>query len=159
MAKTDTPVALAVIIGAQGVTGEVRLKLFADSIDSLKAHKSFNSGTLTLKSIRHHKVGAVARFAEITDRNAAEAARGTEITISRTALPDLAENEYYHADVIGLPCTSTDGEELGNICAIYDYGAGDVIEIERANGKKFMVPVTALDIGDDKAIVEAMFVE
>ncbi|WP_164117311.1 ribosome maturation factor RimM [Sphingorhabdus sp. Alg239-R122] len=159
MAKADTSVALAVIIGAQGVTGEVRLKLFTDSIDSLKIHKSYNVGALTLKNIRHHKVGAVARFAEITDRNAAEAARGTDITISRADLPDLAEDEYYHADVIGLPSVSSEGEELGKICAIYDYGAGDVIEIERANGKKFMVPVTALDIGDGKAVIDVVFVE
>ncbi len=151
-------IALAVIIGAQGVTGEVRLKLFTDSIDGLKTHKSFNGGNLTLKNVRHHKTGAVARFAEITDRNAAEAARGTEITISRADLPELAEDEYYHADVIGLPCISSDGEELGKIWAIYDYGAGDVIEIERVNGKKFMVPISACDITTEQATVGTEYV-
>ena len=155
----DKPVPLAVIIGAHGVTGEVRLKLFCDSLDSLKAHKAFNGGALTLKSVKPHKMGAIARIAEITDRNGAEAARGTELTVPRSALPELGEDEFYHIDIIGLRCVSDKGDELGNIFAIYEFGAGDVIEIERANGKKFMVPVIAIDMANDPAIVQAEFVE
>ena len=68
----DNTVTLAAVSGAHGVTGEVRLKLFTDSVDSLKRHKSFNDGTLTVKSLRPTKDGAIARFAEINDRNAAE---------------------------------------------------------------------------------------
>ena len=64
------------------MTGDVRLKLFAESVDSLKRHKSFNDGALTLKSLRPHKDGAIARFAEITDRNAAEELRSTLLTVS-----------------------------------------------------------------------------
>ncbi len=71
MADTRT-VTLAAISGAHGVTGEVRLKLFAENVDSLKRHKSFNEGALTLKSLRPTKDGAIARFAEINDRNMAE---------------------------------------------------------------------------------------
>jgi 16S rRNA processing protein RimM len=134
----DTPVTLAVIIGAHGVTGEVRLKVFAED---LKPYKSFNGGKLTLKSVRHGGNGAIARFAEITDRNGAEAMRGTELTVPRSALPPLAEGEYYHADLLGLPAVSTDGEVLGNVVAIDNFGAGDVIEIERPGGKRFMVPM------------------
>ena len=66
---SDKPVTLAAIIGAHGVTGEVRLKLFGDGLDSLKAHKAFNEGTLTLTKIRSdNKGGAIARFAEAADR-------------------------------------------------------------------------------------------
>ena len=155
----DKPVPLAVIIGAHGITGEVRLKLFCDSLDSLTVHKNFNGGALTLKSVKPHKMGAIARIAEITDRNGAEAARGTELTVPRSALPELDEDEFYHIDIIGLRCVSDAGEELGKIFAIYEFGAGDVIEIERANGKKFMVPVIAIDMSKDPAIVEADFVE
>jgi 16S rRNA processing protein RimM len=136
------PITLAVIIGAHGVMGEVRLKLFADGVNSLKAHKSFNDGALTLKSVRDGN-SIIARFAEITDRNAAEAARGTELAVPRDALPPLAEGEYYHADLIGLPCVSTDGEDLGVCVAIENFGAGDVIEVERPDGKRFMVPMRA----------------
>lgn len=159
MAQPDSPVALAVIIGAQGVMGEVRLKLFTDDLNNLKSYDSFNGGKLTLKSIRDHKAGAVARFHEITDRNAAEAARGTEITIARTNMPELGDDEYYYADIIGLPCKSSAGEDLGKIIAIYDYGAGDVFEIARVNGKKFMVPSTAADISDDSVSFDASYAE
>lgn len=155
----DLSVPLAVIIGAHGVTGEVRLKLYCESLDSLRPHKSFADGKLTLKSIKPHKMGAIARLAEITDRNGAEAARGTELTVPRSALPDLQDDEFYHIDIIGLRCVSDAGEELGTIFAIYEFGAGDVIEIERASGKKFMVPVGAIDMRNDPAIVKAEFVE
>ncbi len=136
------PVTLAVIIGAHGVTGEVRLKLFTEDVDGVKVHKTFNDGALTLKSLRPGNQ-IIARFAEISDRNAAEAARGTELTVPRDALPPLAEGEYYHTDLIGLPCISTEGEALGVCVAVENFGAGDVLEIERADGKRFMVPMTA----------------
>lgn len=138
--RADRPVTLAVIIGAHGVTGEVRLKVFTDD---LGRYKSFNQGTLTLKSVRHGSNGAIARIAEVTDRNAAEAMRGTELTVLRADLPPLAEGEYYHADLLGLPVVSTDGEKLGRVVAIDNFGAGDVIEIERPDKKRFMVPMRA----------------
>lgn len=138
--RADRPVTLAVIIGAHGVTGEVRLKVFTDD---LGRYKSFNQGTLTLKSVRHGSNGAIARIAEVTDRNAAEAMRGTELTVLRADLPPLAEGEYYHADLLGLPVVSTGGEKLGVIVAIDNFGAGDVIEIERPDKKRFMVPMRA----------------
>ncbi len=137
------PITLAVIIGAHGVMGEVRLKLFAAGEESLKAHKSFNEDRLTLKSLRHGNNGAIARFAEINDRNAAEAARGTELTVPRASLAPLSEGEYYHADLLGLPCVSSGGEDLGRCVAVENFGAGDVIEVERPDGKRFMVPMTA----------------
>ena len=121
--------------------GEVRLKLFAEGEESVTVHKSFNEGKLTLKSLRPGNNGTIARFAEINDRNAAEAARGTELTVPREALPPLGAGEYYHADLLGLPCVSTDGKNLGVCVAIENFGAGDVIEVERLNGKRFMVPM------------------
>ena len=150
------PITLAVIIGAHGVMGEVRLKLFADGVESVKAHSSFNDGKLTLKSIRAGN-NIIARFAEITDRNAAEAARGTELTIPRDLLPPLAEGEYYHTDIIGLACVSTSGEALGLCIAIENFGAGDVIEIERPTKKRFMVPVSAVEFESELIRVEDIF--
>jgi 16S rRNA processing protein RimM len=141
-------VTLAVIIGAHGVAGEVRLKLFAEGLDSIKAHTSFNGGTLTLKSLRPGNNGSIARFAEIANRNAAEAARGTELTVPRDSLPPLEEGEYYYTDLIGLACVSTEGEDLGVCVAVENFGAGDVIEVERPNGKRFMVPM------NDRAVPE-----
>lgn len=138
----DRPVTLAAISGAHGVTGEVRLKLFGEGVDALKLHKSFNGSTLMLQKLRDDgKGGAVARFAEVTTRSAAEALRGTALTVPRSALPPLGEGEYYHADLIGLPVVSTEGEELGTCIAVENFGAGDVLEIERTNGQRFMVPM------------------
>jgi 16S rRNA processing protein RimM len=158
MANTR-PVTLAVITGAHGVGGEVRLKLFAESIDSLKAHTSFSEGALTLKSVRG---GAqiIARFAEIANRNAAEAKRGTELTVPRDALPPLGDGEYYHADLIGLPAVSTDGDDLGRVVAVENFGAGDVIEIEKPDGKHFMVPmrVEAVPEWGDRVVIDVGFI-
>lgn len=140
---TDRPVTLAAVAGAHGVTGEVRLKLFAESIESLKAHKAFNGGALILKSIREGSTGPVARFAEIADRSAAEALRGTALTVPRSSLPPLAEGEYYHADLVGLACISHAGEPLGSVVAVENFGAGDVLEIETPAGKHALVPYRA----------------
>ena len=154
------PVTLAVIIGAHGVAGEVRLKLFAESVDSLKAHKSFNDGALTLKSVRPGNNGAIARFAEIPDRTTAERLRGTELSVPRDALPPLEPGEYYHADLIGLPCISTEGEDLGLCVAVENFGAGDVIEVERPGGKRFMVPMKpeAVPEWGERIVIDAVFV-
>ena len=152
--KPDAPVTLAVITGAHGVTGEVRLKLFTGD---LSGYRSFNGGTLTVKSLRN----GIARFAEVPDRNAAERLRGTELTVPRSALPPLGEGEYYHADLLGLPCVSTSGETLGNVVAIDNFGAGDVIEIERPDGKRFMVPMRAEAVpewNDKYLVVDEAFI-
>ncbi len=160
---TDKQVILAAIAGAHGVTGEVRLKLFGDGLTEMKRHKSFNGGTLTIKALRDdNKGGAIARFVEITDRTAAEKLRSTLLTIPRADLPALAEGEYYHADLIGLSAISDAGDPLGIVVSVENYGAGDILEIERPDGKRFMVPmrVEAVPEWDEtRAIISADFVE
>lgn len=162
--RKDASVTLAVIIGAHGVTGEVRLKVFTED---LGRYKSFNGGTLSLKSVRHGSNGMIARIAEVTDRNAAEALRGTELTVARAELPPLGEGEYYHADLLGLAVVSTAGEAIGRVVAIDDFGAGDVLEIERDGaegkpGKRFMVPMRAEAVpewDDVRLVLDAAWVE
>jgi 16S rRNA processing protein RimM len=132
------PVTLAAVIGAHGVAGEVRLKVFAED---LGAYRLFNDGALTVTSLRAGSNGAIARFAEVKDRTAAENLRGTALTVPRSALPPLAEGEYYHADLLDLPVVAAGGEPIGTVVAIDNFGAGDVIEIERPTGKRFMVPM------------------
>jgi len=148
---SDKPVTLAVVTGAHGVAGEVRLKLFTDD---LTPYRSFNGGTLTLKSLRGH----IARFAEVTTRNAAEALRGTALVIPRSALPPLGEGEYYHADLFDLPCFA-DGAEIGRSVAVDNFGAGDIVEVERPNGKRFMLPIFAVTIEPDRLILDSSFIE
>jgi 16S rRNA processing protein RimM len=155
----DCLVVLAAVIGAHGVRGEVRLKLFTDD---LARYRSFETGggVLTLLSVRDGSNGAVARFAEVTDRTAAEALRGTTLSVLRSALPPLDDGEYYHADLIGEEAHSSTGEPLGRIAAVENYGAGDLIEIERADGRRFLVPVGAgVDDLGPPIVVHDAFVE
>ena len=166
MADANRPVTLAAIAGAHGVRGEVRLKLFGEGAETLRAFSLFDAGgrKLTLKTIRPSNQGAVASFAEVTDRTAAEALRGTVLTVPRSALPPLAEGEYYHHDLIGLPCVSTDGIAVGHVASVENFGAGDILEIERPSvdgkpGKRFMVPIHAAQIGDDQAVIDSAFVD
>lgn len=146
---------LAVITGPHGVTGEVRLKLFTDD---LSPYRIFNGGMLTLKSLRTGGASPIARFAEIPDRTAAERWRGTELTVPRAELPPLEEGEYYHADLIGLACDTDGGEPLGHVAAVENFGAGDILEIERPDGRRFMVPITAVQVGE-RVRVDRDFVE
>ena len=159
----DKPVTLAAVTGAHGVTGEVRLKLFGDGVASLTPHKRFNDGALTLKSLRDDgKGGAIARFAEVADRTAAEGLRGTTLSVPRSELPGLADGEYYHADLLGLAAVSDAGDPLGTVVAVENYGAGDVLEIERADKKRFMVPMRPEAVPEwnaERVIIAAPFAE
>lgn len=158
---TDRPVTLAAVSGAHGVAGDVRLKLFGEGVAALKRYRAFNDSTLTLTSLRDDgKGGAIARFAEVADRTAAEKLRGTALTVPRSALPPLAEGEYYHADLLGLPAVSTDGEDLGECIAIDNFGAGDVLEIRRPDGKRFMVPMRLESVPEwdaDRVVIAASY--
>ncbi len=147
------PVTLAAIVGAHGVGGAVRLKLFTGD---LSPYRSFNDGALTLKSLR----GTIACFMEIPDRTTAERLRGTPLTVPRDTLLPLGEGEYYHADLIGLPAVSTDGEPLGHVVAVENFGAGDVLEIERPDRKRFMVPMRADAVPEwsERVVVSSDFV-
>ena len=169
MVDASRPVTLAAIAGAHGVRGEVRLKLFGEGAEALRAFSVFDAGgaKLTLTSVRPANQGAVATFAEVTDRSAAEALRGTVLTVPRSALPPLGPGEYYHHDLIGLPCVSTDGRAIGHVAAVENFGAGDILEIEKPGetGKKpvrFMVPMNAQAVPawtEDGVTIDAAFVE
>ena len=156
----DDEVALAAVAGAHGISGEVRLKLFAEGLDSLKRHKEVRVGgrTLTLTSLKDAKL-PIARFAGIADRTAAEALRGQLVTIPRAALPPLEEGEYYHSDLIGLACESAAGEPLGTVVAVENFGAGDLVEIERPDGRKALVPFREgiADLVDGRIVADPEF--
>jgi 16S rRNA processing protein RimM len=137
--------------------------LFGEGVGSLKRYPAFNDGALTVEKLKDDgKGGAVARFGGVNDRNAAEALRGTALTVPRSALPPLAEGEYYYADLIGLPAVSSDGRALGHCVAVENYGAGDVLEIERADGLRFMVPMRVEAVpewNDVRLVIDAAFAE
>lgn len=159
----DKPVTLAAVTGAHGVTGEVRLKLFGEGWEALRTHDSFNDGALVLDKIRSdNKGGAIAWFAGIDDRNSAEALRGTALTVARDRLPKLDEGEYYLADLIGLAAVTNGGEPLGRVHAVENFGATDIVEIEKPDGRTFMVPLTpqaVLEWDSERLVLHADFLD
>ena len=138
-------VALAAVAGAHGIKGELRLKLFAESADSLKRQaRLFVGGTeRRLLSVSPGTKTAIARFEGIADRTEAEALRGSLVEVDRTVLPPLEEGEYYHADLIGLPCVDGAGAAVGTVVAVENYGAGDLLEVELLDGRKSLIPFKA----------------
>jgi len=156
-------ITLAAVAGAHGIRGEVRLKLFGDGVDSVARYPSFlaDGRTLTVRDVRDDgKGGAIARFVEITDRTAAEGLRGTVLTVPRDALPPLAPGEFYHADVVGLAVIDTTGAAVGTVIAVENFGAGDILEIAKPDGRTFMVPLIPAAVPEigDHVVVDAAFV-
>lgn len=160
---SDKPVTLAAVAGAHGVAGEVRLKLLGEGLEQLRAYPSFNDGALTLAKIKSDgKGGAIVQVEGVSNRNEAEALRGTALTVPRSSLPALEDGEYYHADLIGLPVVSDAGEAIGKVADVMNHGATDLVEIERGDGKKFMVPLTDQAVPDwnhERLVVNEAFVE
>lgn len=139
---TAKRVALAAVAGAHGIKGEVRLKLFADSVESLSRHSRVYVGgrELAVRDIRDGGKTAIARLEGISDRSAAEALRGELVEVDRADLAPLEEGEYYHADLVGLPCIDEGGKQIGKVVAVENFGAGDLLEVERPNGKRSLIP-------------------
>ena len=153
-------VALAAVAGAHGVRGEVRLKLFAESAESLARHpRLIVGGVERAATIRADAKGATARFAGIDDRSAAEALRGALVEVKRDALPPLEEGEYYHADLIGLTCFDQAGETVGSVVGVENFGAGDLLDIELVSGKRALIPFRdgIADLVDARIVLDPAF--
>ncbi|NUR45371.1 MAG: 16S rRNA processing protein RimM [Sphingomonas sp.] len=154
-------IALAAVAGAHGVKGELRLKLFSESAESLARQKKLYVGGAErrLLGIRDSGKTAVARFEGVADRSAAEALRGSLVEVDRSALPPLEQGEYYHADLIGLPALDGQGSAIGTVVAVENYGAGDLLEIEAVDGKRSLIPFKAgiADLGDGKIVLDPEF--
>ena len=159
--RGERRIALAAVAGAHGVKGELRLKLFSDSADNLARHEKLYVGGVErrLLAVRDGGKTATARFDGISDRSAAEGLRGLLVEVDRCALPPLAEGEYYHADLVGLPVFGTAGDQLGVVTAVENYGAGDLLEIENGEGKRSLIPFRDgfADLGDQRIVIDPEF--
>ena len=139
-------VLMAAIIGAHGLKGEVKVKTFTASPDALSAY-----GPLFAKDGRRFTVEfvrpiadseAIAAFAEVKDRNASEALKGTELFVTRDRLPEAEAGEFYHADLVGLEARDPDGRRIGKVLSIQNYGAGDVLVITADGGDEILLAFT-----------------
>lgn len=135
---------LAIIGGAHGIDGAVKVKSFtADPADfgSYGPLQSRDGRLFTVAAIRTARNGLIVRFEEVENRDGAERLSGTELFVDRSALPDdLDDDEYYHADLIGLDVRDFDGGPLGKVAAIHDFGAGEIVEIDSGSGARMMIP-------------------
>ena len=154
-------IALAAIAGAHGVKGELRLKLFSDTAESLARHDTLYVGGVKhrLLKVRDSGKTAVASFEGVADRSAAEALRGSLVEVDRASLPPLEDGEYYHADLIGLPCVDRQGATVGTVVGVENYGAGDLLEIERDDGKRSLIPFIpgVADLEEGRIVLDREF--
>ena len=153
---------LGAIIGAQGLKGEVKVKTFTQTPESLGAY-----GPLHGEDGRIYKVAsaramksdvAIVRFDGVADRNAAEALKGVQLFVHRDQLPATDIEEFYHADLIGLSAQDEEGRLIGTVRGIHNFGAGDVIDIERADGGNLLLPfnrefVPAVEIRNARVVI------
>ncbi|HEV2652544.1 MAG TPA: ribosome maturation factor RimM [Rhizomicrobium sp.] len=146
MAGQSRDVLLAAVIGAQGLKGEVKVKTFTSAPGSVGAYGPLHSKDgrrFTVTAVRSSKEGeAVVSLADINDRDAAEALKGTELYVPRAALPAADGDEFYHADLIGLRAEDEQDRLIGTVKAIHNYGAGDVIEIDEPGGDSLLLAFT-----------------
>lgn len=151
------------IASAHGLKGEVLIQSFAKVPESIAAYGPLSDAeggkTVTITHAKPTIKGVLARLAGIGDRTAAEALTGMELYVARARLPPPAEDEFYHADLIGMLAVDLEGRVLGHISAVHNFGAGDLIEIRLAgSGKAELVPFTAatvptLDVTAGRAVV------
>jgi 16S rRNA processing protein RimM len=157
-------VLLGVVIGAQGLKGEVKVKTFTETPEKLGAYGPLHTKDARKFNVLHVRAGknaGIVQFEGISSRDAAEALKGVELHVSRHALPPGAEHEFYHADLIGLRAEDELGRAIGKVIAIHNFGAGDVIEIEREDGQgAVLMPFTreivpTIDIAENRIVVAA----
>lgn len=146
MAKPKNPIQLGVVGAAHGIRGEVRVKPYTQDPLALGDYgplSTTDGRSLVVEDMRLSKDVVIVRFEGISDRNAAEALNGQALHVDRSALPEeLDEEEYYHADLVGLAVVDEDGTTLGKVVTIHDFGAGDLLEVRPASGRTLMIPFT-----------------
>jgi 16S rRNA processing protein RimM len=134
-------VLLGRISGAHGLKGEVKIAAFTAEPEDIAAYGPLKSADgaqiFEIASLRSAGGGAViAKLRGVLDRDAAEKLKGTELYMARASLPPAEPGEYYHSDLIGLTAVSPDGETLGEVIAIQNFGAGDLLELRPARGRQ-----------------------
>ena len=132
-------VCVGAIAGSFGVRGEVRLKSFTAIPEDIATYAPLEtedgSRSFSVNITRQIKNGLAARLSGIANKEEADALRGTQLFVSRERLPSLPDDEFYHADLIGLEVSDTGGAPLGKVMAVINNGSDDLLEL-RAPGQK-----------------------
>ena len=137
---------LGVVIGAHGLKGEVKVKTFTETPDRLGAYGPLHAKDGRVFTVTAARTtapdGAVVRFDGISDRDAAEALKGLQLFVARAALPETEAEEFYHADLVGLRAEDGEGRLIGHVRGIHNFGAGDVLDVEKPDGSEALLPFT-----------------
>lgn len=154
---------MGAVAGAHGVRGEVKIKSFTEAPKKIAAYGPVEdeSGTRRFKvRVRGHVRGMlIARLDGIEDRNAAEALRGMRLYVGRDRLPKPKRGEWYLVDLVGLRAERADGTAVGTVKSVQNHGAGDIVEVETADGQALFLPFTRravpqVDIEGGRLVVE-----
>jgi 16S rRNA processing protein RimM len=137
-------VCLGTIVGVHGVRGNVRIKSFTAQPADIAAYGAVSdeSGArrFVVTVLGEARGAVLAKLSGVADRDAAEALRGIRLYVPRTALPKTNEDEFYHADLIGLPVETREGAALGRVSAVHNFGAGDILELRDGAGRELLLP-------------------
>ena len=146
MSKLENPVQMAVIGAAHGIEGELRVKTFTGDPLALADYgplQTKDGRTFQIIDIRPAGTVVVVRFKGVGDRNAAEALAGTELFVDRSVLPDDGEeDEFYHADLVGLEVRDDTDAVLGKVVAVHNFGGGDILDVTLGGRKGVLIPFT-----------------
>jgi 16S rRNA processing protein RimM len=157
------PICVARIGAAHGVRGAVKLRTFTEDPLAVKAYGPLltkdGARQFEVTHAREAKGHLVATLKGIATREDAERLNGLELYIAREKLPATDENEYYHADLIGLAAVTPANEPLGRVIAIHNFGAGDIIEISPQSGATMLLPFTnavvpSVDLAGGRVVIE-----
>lgn len=157
-------VCVGAIAGSFGVKGEVRLKSFCAEPEAIATYGPLSSEdgktSYDVRLTRPVKNGFAARLSGISTKEAADAMRGVRLYAPRERLPDLPDDEFYHADLIGLEVMDTGGTLIGRVKAVLNHGAGDLLEIMAPSAKQpILLPFTkaavpTVDLGAGRLIAD-----
>ena len=146
-------VLVGVIVGAHGIKGEVKLKSFTSDPSSICRYGLLQSSLgqqFEITRLKAAKDDFIASLKDVTDRNEAEALKGTELFVAREKLPKLKTNEAYAHDLMGLDVVLVNGGKLGKLVGMPNYGAGDLLEVAvDGNSETVLIPFTNAFVPQD----------
>jgi len=160
--RSARKVCLGIVLSPQGLEGAVKIRSYTAHPEDIASYGPVSDETGTrqfgVHVLQATKKDLVAKLSGINNRNAAEAIRGLELYVTRDALPEPDEEEFYYSDLIGLNVEILNGQLIGKVKSMDNFGAGDVMEVELKNGGSFLLPFThsavpVIDFADGRVVV------
>ena len=156
-------VCLGRIVGSQGLEGLARLKSYTAKPEDIGAYGPLvdkkHNYRFNISVVRSSKKGVVAQIEGISSRTELEKFYGLDLYVNRSVLPELKDEEFYYSDLVGLLVNDIDGNFIGKVKSMENFGAGDIIEVETPNGERFMLPFTKKVVTEINLITQNITIE